>query len=552
MNLTIHPTIQMATKLLALLFLLFNGAHLQAQLSGTYSICNSGCDYTSLAPAITDINTQGLSADVTFEILGGTYFWPSQGIINYAGPHAIVVSSKSGLPDVQLETTTGGAFIEIAQAADVNFSNLLFYNNSLISNYTGILAGDVDHVEVTTCTFDMSSGGTGVKADGASNPNSELVVSDCEFQKGDIGIFCLEQTNSSFKLNILQGQDDNGIVIEKTIKCELKDNDVSFFFRDGIVLRDCEDFIVKRNHVFTPVNPGGGVSRRGIWIDASIKGSSPGASALVENNMVVVRSVKNVDPQYGITVSKSSLDIDVYHNSVQMYNKPSGGAAFQMLDSDDIDVKNNIFSNIAFDPSIVETNCNQVTCNYNNYFNTAAPNFLGVQNGTSYGDLSTWSAATGYDRDSKGMLPGFTSTTDLHVCNTNLTFGTPTLPTPDDIDGDTRGVAPYVGADEGEYKSIELIFSESGCVLDVVCDPPTNGTTYNWNFGDGSGTTATSTNSTSHTYSGNGTYLITLVVNTPCGCAIRATGGGSLQGRGLTQQLAEIHPEFDKWHTFPV
>src|SRR5438105_14189078 len=44
-----------------------------AQLSGTYTICSSGCNYSSISAAVSALNSNGVSGPVTFNIGSGTY-----------------------------------------------------------------------------------------------------------------------------------------------------------------------------------------------------------------------------------------------------------------------------------------------------------------------------------------------------------------------------------------------------------------------------------------------------------------------------------------------
>jgi hypothetical protein len=45
----------------------------KAQLSGTYTICPSGCNYSTIGAAITDLKNKGISAAVTFNVSAATY-----------------------------------------------------------------------------------------------------------------------------------------------------------------------------------------------------------------------------------------------------------------------------------------------------------------------------------------------------------------------------------------------------------------------------------------------------------------------------------------------
>jgi pectin methylesterase-like acyl-CoA thioesterase len=42
-------------------------------LSGTYTVCSSGCDYSTIQDAVNDLNYNGVSGPVTIDIAAGTY-----------------------------------------------------------------------------------------------------------------------------------------------------------------------------------------------------------------------------------------------------------------------------------------------------------------------------------------------------------------------------------------------------------------------------------------------------------------------------------------------
>jgi PKD repeat protein len=56
-----------------LLISLFWTTGAKAQLSGTYTICPSGCNYSTIGAAITDLKNKGISAAVTFNVSAATY-----------------------------------------------------------------------------------------------------------------------------------------------------------------------------------------------------------------------------------------------------------------------------------------------------------------------------------------------------------------------------------------------------------------------------------------------------------------------------------------------
>src|SRR6185369_6036498 len=65
-----------APKKLWLAFVLFlfaaGGTH-AATMSGTYTVCNSGCNYTTINAAVTDVKNNGVSGPVVISIAGGKW-----------------------------------------------------------------------------------------------------------------------------------------------------------------------------------------------------------------------------------------------------------------------------------------------------------------------------------------------------------------------------------------------------------------------------------------------------------------------------------------------
>lgn len=173
---------------------------------------------------------------------------------------------------------------------------------------------------------------------------------------------------------------------------------------------------------------------------------------------------------FGIAILGTSAGINVYHNSVNLFGSHLGlttgtGAAAMFVNTTattpNLDIRDNIFSN-SYDNSSSSTDkayaiysVNAATAftniDYNDYYvsGTGTPvlGFLGSDKTT----IAAWKTATGKDASSIAADPSFTSTTDLHitsaaspVANTGTTISGITV----DIDGDTRGNPPYIGADE--------------------------------------------------------------------------------------------------------
>ncbi|MCK5033778.1 MAG: hypothetical protein KAS18_09095, partial [Calditrichia bacterium] len=126
----IHTIFKRLSFFSLMLFLLFSSKESLAQLSGSYTI-GSGGTYSTFAAAAADLNSQGVSGAVTFNIFSGTY--TEQFVIgNITGTSAsetIVFQAQSGnAADVDVQFTassTGDNYIARLNGTDfITFQNM--------------------------------------------------------------------------------------------------------------------------------------------------------------------------------------------------------------------------------------------------------------------------------------------------------------------------------------------------------------------------------------------------------------------------------------------
>ena len=183
-----------------------------------------------------------------------------------------------------------------------------------------------------------------------------------------------------------------------------------------------------------------------------------------------------VDNGYGIVVATGG-GYNIWSNSINMNTNQVSAtgitAAINVLDdivtAGSIDIRNNIFSNsqtIGVRYAIYSGAAATVfsNINYNDYF-AQNVGFLT----SARANLANWQTATSQDANSKAVNPDFVSATDLHLSTASI--GKPmenagvSLPgVTTDFDGDARGPAPEIGADE--------VLACAG----VVCTNPACGT----------------------------------------------------------------------------
>jgi len=97
---------------MALLALLFGGSAMQAQLNGTRSIGGPSPDYADIPAAISALNSQGISGNVTFLIRGGTYTLSAmQTITNFSRSAGASTATVTFKPDLGASVTITGSVV---------------------------------------------------------------------------------------------------------------------------------------------------------------------------------------------------------------------------------------------------------------------------------------------------------------------------------------------------------------------------------------------------------------------------------------------------------
>ncbi|AWA29031.1 hypothetical protein HYN48_02415 [Flavobacterium magnum] len=194
-----------------------------------------------------------------------------------------------------------------------------------------------------------------------------------------------------------------------------------------------------------------------------------GNNALLYNNMignVVSAGGGSPDSQSGNGIYiAGGTSVKLYFNSVRQATNQSTGASACLFiaGGTQLDIRNNIFVNAQTSGSTrfcvytTVTNTSDFTnINYNNYY---ASQYIGswgsfYSSGNLKTTLADWKAVTTKDAQSINvnvpLTTGFTSAVDLHLASAQaaLNVGTAISGITTDIDGDTRGTTPTLGADE--------------------------------------------------------------------------------------------------------
>jgi hypothetical protein len=430
---------------------------------GTYTIGGTNPDYATWQAAIADLNNFGICGPVVFDVRNGTYN-ESLELLEVSGASAsntITFQAESGdSTDVVLTHASAGLINQtllLNGASHVILQHLTIRNTganfqaSVIAMEGGasfntirnnVLEGPAVSFAGTqsSCIF-SSQGGS------LSDNSNHNVIQQNSMRNGAYGIYLQgssllqgeREVGNQIIDNVIVDAYDGGIFASSQDSLHISGNEVEITagssFAEGIVASFCyEELVINENQL--RLNDGKGFRFFGL-------NGSPGSPLQVYNNFI---SLTGSDATDGIELNS----VNFLHLSFNNVNLTSGGAMSAALKIDgfstDCEIKNNIFAHAGGGFAIVDNNSSPSVLDYNNYFVSSPPLAMGS---TSYPNLPAWQAATGQDSNSIQVDPLFTSATDLHVNKALLNAGGITIPgITTDIDGETRGTPPDIGADE--------------------------------------------------------------------------------------------------------
>ncbi len=194
------------------------------------------------------------------------------------------------------------------------------------------------------------------------------------------------------------------------------------------------DFIIEKNEVSGPTG-----------ISVSFSDGTNQLRGIVKNNFVHAFET-------GINLNGNNYT-NIYFNTVNIDDPQStknvGSKAINIgsSTSSKIEISNNMLINSDQGYALVDELGQLTDSDYNNLFSESSD--LVSWNGVDYPDLSAYNSATLLDDNSFSESVTFNSSTDLHILSASPgLLGIQIASITEDIDGDTRNIPPYIGADE--------------------------------------------------------------------------------------------------------
>lgn len=453
-------------------------------LNGTYTIGGTTPDYATFNAALTDLETNGVSGPVTFNIRTGTYNEQIR-INSFTGAslaNMVVFQSETGIPtDVVLHhqhtgTSTNANYTIFIDGADFltfqnmtiqanpenlnsddknrviyienNSDNLNFFNNRILSWYT-----IEDYFEYNECIF--------VGADYAqSMDNDSISFIGNTIVGGHIGLnFQGSQSAGNFEAtgwvvedNTFTDQGGGAIKVLIGMNTRISGNVIesSRLQSDwnAIEINQCNDSLLIENNTIRMNGAGSGI------VLAHLE-QSGAAFKQISNNMVTF----GPDYQTGTPVAirtQNTCPTFIAHNSVNMYGSYPSGACLYSYGSDSLMIYNNQLANFGGQPAyIIGGTTGQITSNNNNLYSSGTTLVSHASN--NYSSIGSLSGATGWDLNSVNVDPlYFNNNLLIPYATSTYNAGTPVPTVSHDFYGTPRSTAtPDIGVFEGLIPTVD-------------------------------------------------------------------------------------------------
>ena len=425
-----------------------------AQLGGTYSIGKTESDYATFAEAVNALQTQGISAPVTFEVQPGVY----EEQINIAEingssneNYVLFESSTGDSTDVVIKSDNG-YILNVSNTNGLIFKQMTFFNENPDNNSHIIIAGG-DSLNNFLFEENVIKGTDhstlmGIYLDGEDyNDQTINKIIDNQFIGGKTGIKADYHRGDSLivKNNHFIDQIDHAIEFRWDNLLFESNYILSSSSKITSILLDAYDSKIVNNRIILKNGGIGGISNF-LYTQTTIA-----------NNFI---TIQGNNPGMGIYL-KSDARANIYHNNILITNLHPDALALKIegpgeswnSQKNNNNIINNIFVNKAGNLLVDYEPLSISSSDYNVFYTTA--DTIG-----QFGDYDTfeeWRTKTKLDEHSLLVNPYFQSDEMLIPNNALLKSAGIEIPEVQyDIFGEPRSMPPDIGAVEFEPQGIDI------------------------------------------------------------------------------------------------
>jgi PKD repeat protein len=453
---------------LLLLCILFCSTSAYAQLSGSYTICSSGCDYASFTDAVDDLNSNGISGPVDFSVSAGNYneSFTINSISGASSTNTITFNGTGAGTRIYdaLSSYSYSGVVNLSYTSYVKFTNMTIEQTS--TNYgagAAVMVSGGDHNTFDHCTIkcptissyiydiyalDEESSSYNTYTNNTITGGFYTMYLDGGYYGTDYG-YDLVKNNT-----IVNGY--NYILYAQGTTLNVYDGNyidsLGYNYGYGVYSNDENGATYKNNDVAVVTN-----SNYGIWWITSPNYSTTSYDFNVYNNIVGPGSAGAVNgfvvEAFGYSVGKFNLK----HNTIKLdiTGTYSGCLDFETSSANQFSIKNNIFDNTNGGYAIYFTSPSAGDSIDGNDYYTIGSNPLAYYNGQVYNtitDLKAAAKAFGQEMHAQNIKPTYASAKSMRLSNSAPAPAGPYAGIPIDIDGNARcHIFATAGASESTY-----------------------------------------------------------------------------------------------------
>ncbi len=422
---------------------------------GTWVIDRAGTgDFTSFTQAFEYFAHCGLSDDVVFEVMPGSY---EENIrvphLPGIGPNAtLTIEGMGNSPeDVRLYGEDGAdrEALQFEGSSYITIRNMTIENESDGPGEEALAFDGTHNITIENVHFMRESTDVNNRYVFRASGTHNVTIHNSRFIGGGGSIY-------------ISGTGDDPHNVE-IIGNELNDPGYR-----GMTLLNLENTTIHHNNI--NLHPGEHEQAIALFLSGSeqtditrnafanngataihIQGENSGAASrsLIANNMIEAGFRSSPVTGGGIYAHQSS-NIDIYHNSV--HQDRSGGNIFRITSSgspEGFDIRNNIFfySGGGNGRAVIEDAGAIDDLDYNIYYSTGSS--LYDFDGTTYNNWALYQSSEAYDQNSYFINPAFNGARDLRIANSNqIRTGTALGISSDFFDAQRDATEPVIGAHE--------------------------------------------------------------------------------------------------------
>lgn len=427
-------------------------------LSGTYTIGTGSFDFPNITAAIDAMKANGISGPVTFRLNSETFAerFVLPFVSGMSSSHPVVFESQSGnAADVVLTppaaTDAGSNYIaRLSNVAFVTFRSMTFQPATGTNfNRAIVVENRADDLTFENLNITLPSTTSPTEDRGAIIARTTL-SSNIRFIGNTI-------TGGAYGI-LLMGTNtarSPGMIVTGNTITDVYYRPAFFEYLQGLTFND--NTIAHPGTAYSDYY-GMGIQNTSGYIEMlrnRITGTVGHALRLAyctgieAQPSLIANNFFHSNSSYSTVYVYYSLSYtNFYHNSV---NNTSTGEAFYFNRGQSIGnrIVNNIFranTGYAMEFQTSSTAGSIAESDYNNLYTSGS--FIGRDGSTTYGTLSAWQTASGFEASSVSIDPQFQSSTALYTAVSALSSAGKNVnaEVPDDIDGTARPSAPSLGA----------------------------------------------------------------------------------------------------------